>query len=94
MATGLAKSLCDAYTVMGEEIDRLRAENERLKDANTQLSSEVAMYRGEAAKFRDLLNCVPLPPVAITYEHGWKLIDRLQAFAINAAQQATAPPAR
>jgi len=31
MATGLAKSLCDAYTVMGEEIDRLRAENERLK---------------------------------------------------------------
>mgnify|MGYP003517323134 CR=1 FL=1 len=25
MATGLAKSLCDAYTVMGAEIDRLRA---------------------------------------------------------------------
>lgn len=71
------------------ELTRLRAESERLRielentgDTVTSLRSEVALYRGESDKFRALLNYVPLPPVAITYERGWKLIDMLQAAAI------------
>jgi hypothetical protein len=71
------------------ELARLRAENERLRielentgDTITSLRSEVSLYRGESDKFRALLNYVPLPPVAITYERGWMLIDMLQAAAI------------
>ena len=47
MATGLAKSLCDAYTVMGEELTRLRAENERLKADAARFQWVLAQMRFE-----------------------------------------------
>ena len=70
------------------DAERKRIELETMGDTVTSLRSEVALYRGESTKFRDLLNSVPLPPFAITYERGWKLIDTLQAAAIDAARAA------
>lgn len=43
-------------------------------------------------EMRSLLSAVPLPPKAITYEHGWTLLDRLQALAIRAAGGVGATP--
>ena len=70
------------------DAERKRIELETMGDTVTSLRSEVALYRGESTKFRDLLNSVPLPPFAITYERGWKLIDTLLAAAIDAARAA------
>ena len=52
MATGLAKSLCDAYTVMGDEIDRLRAENERLRADNVHLRGHFERAWPDTQRYR------------------------------------------
>lgn len=65
MATGLAKSLCDAYTVMGEEIDRLRAENERLTGALQEISDTPATPDNH-----DLVAVVMLAQLALRDENG------------------------
>ena len=90
----LAQHLRDAIDLRAE-VEALRADAERKRiklenmgDAIISLRSEVALYRGESERFHGLLNSVPLPPYAITYERGWELIDMFQAAAIDAARAA------
>jgi hypothetical protein len=47
----------------------------------TRLDREKAEARGKALELDALLKMVPQRPNAITYEHGWKILDALQAIA-------------
>lgn len=68
--------------VRHQELIEAEASLETAIERNTALEAENKTLRDERDAVTALLRKVPLPPLAITWEAGNKLLDELQAMAV------------